>query len=369
IVVLGAGVIGLTSALKVQEAFNEANVCIVAETFPGDPKSIKYTSLWAGAHHVSTTTNEWQSNLDRETFTTMWEMSAPGGPAESCFLRLPQTEYFMDDKKLGKDCLHTMPNYRVLKSSELIPGAVSGVQFDTVTIDVHIYLNYLLSLFLSRGGSIHRSSLQHISQILDGTFSSPVGIPPSAVIVCAGLGARTLGGVEDKTVHPVRGQTVLLRAPWIKFGRTTSHSDGTWTYIIPRRNGNVIIGGTKFPNDWYPYPRPETTEDILRRAVAICPELVSPITFWNTNPKPTFEDLRPLIIEEGCGLRPGREGGVRLEVEMMSSTARENSPSVTIPVVYNYGQVVHEGYGYVASWGTASVAVKLLKTSIGPSEI
>jgi len=110
----------------------------------------------------------------------------------------------------------------------------------------------------------------------------------------------------------------------------------------------------------------ETTEDILRRAVAMCPELVSPTTSWNTNPKPTFEDLRPLIIEEGCGLRPGREGGVRLEVEMMSSTARENLPSVNIPVVYNYG---HEGYGYIASWGTASVAVKLLKTSITPSEI
>jgi hypothetical protein len=40
----------------------------------------------------------------------MWEMSARGGPAEGCFLRLPQTEYFMDEKKLGKDCLHTMPN-------------------------------------------------------------------------------------------------------------------------------------------------------------------------------------------------------------------------------------------------------------------
>lgn len=52
IVVLGAGVIGLTTALKVQEAFKEANVCIVAEVFPGDPKSIKYTSFWAvGSHH------------------------------------------------------------------------------------------------------------------------------------------------------------------------------------------------------------------------------------------------------------------------------------------------------------------------------
>jgi glycine/D-amino acid oxidase-like deaminating enzyme len=64
---------------------------------------------------------------------------------------------------------------------------------------------------------------------------------PAAVIVCAGIGARFLGGVEDTTVYPVRGQTVLLRAPWITFGRTISSIDGTWTYIIPRRNGDVGI--------------------------------------------------------------------------------------------------------------------------------
>jgi len=266
----------------------------------------------------------------------------------------------MDEKKLGKDCLHTMPNYRVLEASELIPGAVSGVQFDTVTIDVNLYLNYLLSLFLSRGGSIERASLQHISQILDGGVSTPKGIPPSAVVVCVGIGARTLGGVEDKDVYPARGQTVLLRAPWIKFGRTASHSGGTWTYIIPRRSGNVLVGGTKFIDDWYPHPRPETTEDILKRAVALCPELASPTSSLNTTPRPTVEDLRPLIIEEGCGLRPGRKGGVRLDVEFMSSTKRENSPSANIIVIHNYG---HEGYGYISSWGAASVVVEYLKSS------
>ena len=63
-----------------------------------------------------------------------------------------------------------------------------------------------------------------------------------AIVVCAGLGARTLGGVEDKDVFPVRGQVVMIRAPWIKFGRTASHAaSGLWTYIIPRRSGDVSV--------------------------------------------------------------------------------------------------------------------------------
>ena len=32
--------------------------------------------------------------LDMNTFKVMWEMSAPGGIAEGCFLRLHQTEYY-----------------------------------------------------------------------------------------------------------------------------------------------------------------------------------------------------------------------------------------------------------------------------------
>lgn len=84
----------------------------------------------------------------------------------------------------------------------------------------------------------------------------------------------------------------------------------------------VILGSTKTPNDWYPKARPETTIKILQKAVALAPELASPGTV-----NPTYEDLLPLIIEEGCGFRPARKGGIRLEQEMMGD----------IPVVYNYG--------------------------------
>ena len=114
-------------------------------------------------------------------------------------------------------------------------NAKSGVTFSTITIDVPIYLNYLLSRFLAKGGKIQRASIQHITQVAEGAFCPS----PDAIVVCAGLGARFLGGVEDKDVYPIRGQTVLIRAPWIRFGKTLSGYDGVVTYIIPRRSGDV----------------------------------------------------------------------------------------------------------------------------------
>ncbi|KAH9045567.1 hypothetical protein EDB85DRAFT_1907269 [Lactarius pseudohatsudake] len=63
-----------------------------------------------------------------------------------------------------------------------------------------------------------------------------------------GLGVRTLAGVEDKDVYPVRGQTVLLRAPrGIQGGKSLV---GGNAYVIPRRDDTVIVGGTRVANDW-----------------------------------------------------------------------------------------------------------------------
>lgn len=79
----------------------------------------------------------------------------------------------------------------------------------------------------------------------------------------------------------------------------------------------------------YPVARPETTTDILERVFALCPELVSPEI--RAQRAPTVDDIRPLIIEEGCGFRPGRRGGIRLETEWIEGKKGK------IPVVHNYG--------------------------------
>ena len=43
----------------------------------------------------------------------------------------------------------------------------------------------------------------------------------------------------------------------------------------------VIVGGTKIVDDYFPAPRPETAEDILKRGFELCPELAPPeIRAW-----------------------------------------------------------------------------------------
>jgi glycine/D-amino acid oxidase-like deaminating enzyme len=102
-----------------------------------------------------------------------------------------------------------------------------------------------MSRFIGSGGTVIRGAVQHINQVLEGgphIFSSAGrkhAAPPDALIVCTGIGTRFLGGVEDQDVRPVRGQTVLIRAPWITFGKTTTSENGELTYIIPRRGGDV----------------------------------------------------------------------------------------------------------------------------------
>ena len=52
--------------------------------------------------------------MDRETFDRMWKMSAPGtGTAEKCFLRLPQTEYYVEER-IGYNCLEVMPDVSII---------------------------------------------------------------------------------------------------------------------------------------------------------------------------------------------------------------------------------------------------------------
>ena len=80
-----------------------------------------------------------------------------------------------------------------------------------------------------------------------------------------------------------------------------------------------------------PSIRPEITEAILQRVLTLAPEF-SPKYTGGSSHVPTVDDLRPLIISENCGLRPGRKGGIRLEsdVSMLKGGG-------SLPVVYNYG--------------------------------
>ena len=111
-----------------------------------------------------------------------------------------------------------------------------------------------------------------------------------------------------------------------------------------------MVGGSAQPHDWYRFPtyrrlllsdvtrsyryphcRPEVTRDILERANSLCPELATPL-LRGTSRAPSADDLYPLIVDMGCGMRPGRQGGVRLEGSFLDI---KNLPA-KILLIYNY---------------------------------
>ena len=81
----------------------------------------------------------------------------------------------------------------------------------------------------------------------------------------------------------------------------------------------------------YPAERPDTSEDILLRCLALCPELAPPDV--RAKRTPTIDDLRPLVLEVGVGLRPARKGGLRLDLEWVDAPQAKGK----IPLVFNYG--------------------------------
>ncbi len=74
------------------------------------------------------------------------------------------------------------------------------------------------------------------------------------------------------------------------------------TYLIPRAStpGMVLIGGTFQPNNWDTSLSISTARDILARAKELVPALAEPTT---------------RIQAHNVGLRPGREGGPRVDAQ------------------------------------------------------
>jgi D-amino-acid oxidase len=259
---------------------------------------------------------------------------------------------------------------------ESLPSfATHSVAFTSLTMTPLIYLNRLLDRIHGSSGhaNVHRHHVPSLSALSYPHITALTGAIPLAVIVCTGIGAITLGDVEDKTVFPIRGQIVKVRAPWIRTGWTrqvgslNGGEGGERTYVIPRADGEVVLGGTREVNDWNPHPTGATTCSIVRRALEICPDLASahhmaPLSLGLIRHALTEEaaDEQAMyssvsqspIIETIVGFRPSRTAGVRLErgSDLVLDQQR-------IKVVYNYG---HGGAGWQSCWGTAADAVAVL---------
>lgn len=90
----------------------------------------------------------------------------------------------------------------------LPPGIHSAYSFTSVCINTAIYLPWLVSQCLQAGVNFKRHIFAHVSEAANVHHS---GKKADLIVNCTGLSASNLGGVEDKNMVPVRGQTVLVR--------------------------------------------------------------------------------------------------------------------------------------------------------------
>jgi D-amino-acid oxidase len=226
----------------------------------------------------------------------------------------------------------------MLPKEELSEGVDSASAFTSVCINTAIYLPWLVSQCLASGVVFKRAVFRHISE------ASSRGIHPSSaavdvVVNCTGLMASKLGGVEDQTVVPARGQIVVVRNDAGKMMDISGTDDGDdeACYVMTRAaGGGTVLGGSYQLGNWESQVDPNLAVRIMKRAVELCPALTE------------GGDIDKLdVVRHGVGLRPVRLGGTRVEKERIGG----------VWVVHNYGA---GGAGYQSSYGCAQAAVSLV---------
>ncbi|KAI0094450.1 FAD dependent oxidoreductase [Irpex rosettiformis] len=370
VVILGAGVIGLSTAHVLSTRYPSYKITVVARDLPDEAGLLSqaWASPWAGADWSPIGDyDERRYKMELKTFNTLWDM-LPTGLVRTLDSRI----CFAEPVDVGKLWYKDLPrDFRVLKTEELPAGLAAGVSFTTVSLNPQIYLPWLYHGLRARGVHFVRRKFESIAEAAEYFNGNGKGV----VVNATALGARTLIGVEDQDVFPIRGQTILASVPnmhqFLSYPLgagpcAITLSIGIWeiptghaTYMIPRPSpeGHVLIGGTFQVGNWDLSVNHDTGKGIWQRASEI---------------EPALKDERTRIISHNVGLRPARKGGPRIEAEWFKlplqtdllTKPRGSQTPQDLLVVHAYG---FGAAGYQGSWGAAEEVVDILQASVQPN--
>lgn len=300
VTVVGAGVIGLSCAVRLLEAGHRVRV--YGRELPPRLTSAVAAAVWYPylAEPRDRVTG-WSAAALAE-FTALAERGVDG------VVMTAGTEIFREP--VGEPWWSSaVPEVR--RVEEPRPGYAEGWSFVSPVIEMPRYLPWLVDRVRELGGTVEQRDVTSLDE-LDGT-----------VVNATGLGAREFVG--DAAMEPVRGQVVYLEQVgldhwWID---DSALDLGVTTYVVPRSR-DIVVGGTEDHGSEDLTIDPATTDAILARARALVPELAD-----------------AEVIGHNVGLRPARPT-VRLE--------RDGD------VIHCYG---HGGAGVTLSWGCADEVAEL----------
>ncbi|TGJ87828.1 hypothetical protein E0Z10_g932 [Xylaria hypoxylon] len=346
IVVIGAGVTGLSCALRIQEAGH--SVTIVAKDFPSGFETIdaatqiNFTSPWGGAHNrfilpLSDAASDSQEAREHSMALLTWEeMHALHNRYPEAGITLMKAyEYFeapeLNQTSLTEDTARNefgMKGFRFHAKEELPEGVQLGYEYDTWCVNPMVYCAFLLRRFAYRGGKILTRGIRDPLELFEMNDLAPVDV----LINASGIGF----GDPDVFITTANPCPVTI---------TRSNANGMPTFNVPRNfEGGTIIGGTKIPNYWNPNPSIQLREELLSNFAATYPDILGP-------------DGKFTVIRDIVGRRPTRKGGMRLEKEVTQGNKC---------IIHAYGL---GGRGYELSWGVADKVGKLVASHLGSTDV
>ena len=263
VIVVGAGVVGLSCAVRLLEAGHRVDV--VARDLPLETTSAVAAALWYPYRALpQDRVTAWSAT----SYAAFAALAADDGTG----VRMRWGTEVLPEPRADPWWVGAVPGLERMR----VDGYADGWSFTAPVIEMPIYLRWLAGRIDTLGGTVTRANLSRL----------PAG---PLVVNCAGIGSRLLA--QDLTVTPVRGQVVLVAQTGLK--QWWLDESGP-TYVVPRSR-DIVVGGTDDEGDWSRTPDPATAERILARAVALVPELAG-----------------ATVLRHRVGLRPVRPA-VRVE--------------------------------------------------------
>lgn len=312
ILVIGAGVSGLATALRLAEAGYPVEV-LAAEGSPRTTSDIAAAIWYPFRSEASGRARAWASE------TLHW-LEGLAATVPDAGVTLVEGVAMHQASGPAPEWRDDVAGFRAAREAELPPGAAAGWVFRVPVVRMPVHLGWLAERLAERGVSVQ------LDQRLSGADLVAAVGRHRAVVNCSGLGAREL--VADDSLQPIRGQIVRVSPGYADRFVQAADDPRAVSYIIPRPDCTVL-GGTTEPGEWSLAVDPDVTEAILERCRRLVPALSA-----------------AEILSVAVGLRPGRPT-VRVEAERFGEGL----------LVHNYG---HGGAGVTLSRGCASAVLQLI---------
>ncbi|OBJ17889.1 FAD-dependent oxidoreductase [Mycobacterium colombiense] len=311
IVVVGAGVSGLTSAICLAEAGRPVRVWAAATL--KQTTSAVAGAIWLPPRPAerAAETLGWVEHSLR-VFTELAQ-DPDSGVQLAPVLAVGELSA---SQAMSPSAAALIPDLRPADPDDVPEGFGAGFRATVPMIDMPRYLDYLTRRLAAAGCEIEERPVQSLDEAADAA---------AIVVNCAGLAAGSLTG--DDTVRPLFGQHVVLTNPGLRQPFVQINDGPEWTCYFPHPQ-RVVCGGVSIADRWDTTADPDLTERILQRCRGV---------------EPRLNDAE--VIEVITGLRPDRPS-VRVEAEPLGRAR----------CVHNYG---HGGNGVTLSWGCARDVVNL----------